>query len=470
MSPPLPSHLTQKSPIHDESQRFSCESCPAKCCKLPTPVFISQEEFHQYQQSTWVVEHLLNKQVTFQPVEAGYHLPRVPLQSGGIGCVFLSPEDKCLLQSKEGHSFMPYRCQSYPFQFIQSGEAEESSVYLHYFCPSIQQNTGDPISPKINHRYRQAVQENQVLSLPQHLYLDSNELIELKLETYSFISSQWSGFLKNASTIQEGLWQGMVYLNYLVHYRKYVLKDERIVKKHPRPDPLSLSLENLKESLGQFHNYDSNHNPLALHTVAKGSFLGRIVTNFMIYSLMLNFMEDQVLVSHPEANPKEQMRKPSLQLLLTLLTEKGSILLYGTYSDFDPKTSVSLENASGILVNESSPWLQEALKRYYQQFFLSQKIFESTQDLIQAYFQIVSTYPLILRFAKYYASIEKRPEINLKDLQLAIGMVDLISGSFSQGPSSSLPWPIMQFFQENILHYLSRKPDLTAKVLWAESL
>jgi Fe-S-cluster containining protein len=466
MLPPLPSHLTQKAPVHDESQRFSCENCPAKCCKLPTPVLISQAEFNQYQESAWVVEHLLKKQVNFQPADTGYHLPRVPLASGGMGCVFLSPDDQCLLQSEEGHSFMPYRCQTYPFQFIQSGEAEESSVYLHYYCPSIQQNTGDPISPKINHRYRQAVQGNQILSLPPHLYLDSDARIELKSETYSYLSSQWSGFLENASTIQEGLWQGWIYLN---------LKNERIEKKHPRPDPLSLSLDNFKESLSQFHNYYSNRNTLPQNTVTKGSFLGRMVTSLMIYDIFLGFMEDQLLVSHPggnrpEANLKEQLTKPSLQLLLTLLTEKGSIPLYGTYSDFAPKTSISLEKASSIQINESSPWFQEALKRYYQQLFLSQKIFESTQDLIQAHFRVVSTYPLILRFAKYYASVENRSEINLKDVQLALGMVDLIPGSFSQSPSSAQTWPLMKIFQENIIHYLSRNQDWAAKVLWAESI
>jgi lysine-N-methylase len=125
-------------------QRFECRDCPARCCRLPASIHISDEEARRYLAEPWVRERVGAEGV--QIIEGG-GLP-VREKDRGPECVFLDDDLLCSLQKRFGHETLPRTCQAFPFAFTQ-GEKGVVIAQLSQLCPSIRDNYGLPVEKQL---------------------------------------------------------------------------------------------------------------------------------------------------------------------------------------------------------------------------------------------------------------------------------------------------------------------------------
>lgn len=125
-------------------QRFECRDCPARCCRLPASIRISDEEARRYLAEPWVRERVGAEGV--QIIEGG-GLP-VREKNRGPECVFLDEDLLCSMQKRFGHEALPRTCQAFPFAFTR-GEKGVVIAQLSQLCPSIRDNYGLPVEKQL---------------------------------------------------------------------------------------------------------------------------------------------------------------------------------------------------------------------------------------------------------------------------------------------------------------------------------
>ena len=130
------------------AQRFSCQDCPARCCKTLHFV-LSPAEAERIARDPEAVRRLTG---TAPQLLAGGHLP-MRLRGTELSCVFLDDDDRCSLHKRHGPGFLPAACQAYPFSFARN-EHNTPLVLLSRHCPSINQNYGDPLQATVEEKLK----------------------------------------------------------------------------------------------------------------------------------------------------------------------------------------------------------------------------------------------------------------------------------------------------------------------------
>jgi lysine-N-methylase len=126
------------------NQKFECKDCPARCCRLPASIRISDEEAKRYLAEPWVRERAGAEGVRI--IEGG-GLP-VREEDRGPQCVFLDDDLLCSMQKQFGHDYLPRTCQAFPFAFTR-GEKGVIIAQLSQLCPSIRDSYGLPVEKQL---------------------------------------------------------------------------------------------------------------------------------------------------------------------------------------------------------------------------------------------------------------------------------------------------------------------------------
>lgn len=131
-------------------QLFECRDCPARCCRLPASIGISDEEARRFLAEPWVRERAGAEGV--RVLEGG----RLPVRevSRSSQCVFLEDDLRCGMQKRFGHEYLSRACQAFPFAFTR-GEKGVIVAQLSQVCPSIRDNYGRPVEQQVHDKLAQ---------------------------------------------------------------------------------------------------------------------------------------------------------------------------------------------------------------------------------------------------------------------------------------------------------------------------
>lgn len=127
--------------VFDDSQRFDCRDCPARCCRLPVAVPLNEDEVARYTAEPWIRERVGDPGMTW--IEKGV----VPTRDVDriLQCAFLDEDELCSMQKKFGHDFLPQTCKSFPFGFV-SNEKNQLVAQMSQLCPAVRDNYGELIT------------------------------------------------------------------------------------------------------------------------------------------------------------------------------------------------------------------------------------------------------------------------------------------------------------------------------------
>jgi lysine-N-methylase len=131
-------------------QLFECRDCPARCCRLPASIGISDDEARRFLAEPWVRDRAGAEGV--RVLEGG----RLPVREVDRSpqCVFLDDDRLCGMQKRFGHAFLSQACQAFPFAFTQ-GEKGVIVAQLSQVCPSIRDNYGLPVEKQVHDKLAQ---------------------------------------------------------------------------------------------------------------------------------------------------------------------------------------------------------------------------------------------------------------------------------------------------------------------------
>lgn len=142
-----------------QGQRFECRDCPARCCRLPARVRITDEEAERYLADAWVRERV---GVEGLPILQNGRLP-LREKDRGLQCVFLDDDNLCSMQKRSGHDSIPRTCQAFPFAFARDTSGVTVAQMSHV-CPSIRDNYGHPVAKQLPIKLRQKGVISQISS------------------------------------------------------------------------------------------------------------------------------------------------------------------------------------------------------------------------------------------------------------------------------------------------------------------
>lgn len=432
----------------DKDQKFACQECPAKCCRYPWNIIVTQAEYEQYMATDWMVQKLREENVEITAVKNNYSLPRTRKADGDLACVFLTDDNMCSVQVKEGHDFLPYTCQSYPFRFTAQapkvGEGEETTAphgRLSFFCRSIQQNYGEPVGQKLKFKYKKAREAGRIEFLPTSSELGKQ--LTLPDSTYTIISVALTHLFENPSVpVADALWQGRCLLEHLI--------DEH--------EPGSMaSVVSVKKVLDA---YAPEKVRPQLSELPAGTMIGKTVLALKLFNNIFYAMQDD-FPKHPTIDLKKMNGKVLLlKVFMDLLMEQGEYPYWGL-----PKW-VNMNAVKQMKVDEDRPEFQALLRRYYQQFFSSNSLFGVQADVLKGYFILGVTYPYILRVARFNAFANDRDTVTEADLIEAMGYADLLCDSISVRTKNTFIFEM----KEKILTLIAFRLESFAKVLRSEAM
>jgi lysine-N-methylase len=428
--------------VFDEEQRYKCQNCPARCCRFSWGIPISREESQRYHQTPWIVEHLRQYNTDFVPLGDAFQLPRVQLPDGDYGCVFLDSDNLCMIQKQAGHEFIPATCQTYPFGFVKKQEPVSGNTTLYpltsYFCPSVLQNYGEPLTELVQPLAQRHQAKNLVVPLPDAITLGH---LKLEQDTYLAFSDWLLGLLKREDvSIPQALLQARLLLVELLTR----LADQTVLT----PD----ALENTIQALPPVEN-------TPLPEVPRNSFAGRTLIATRILLSTRQFSEISQSAQNGKPPGKLQTWNRTLQekkLLAQIIEEKGEIAFW------DQPVSIDMRQAKLVKV-DLGPVMEADLKRYFRHLVQSQQIFLQSDNLLKVLFMLACSYPGILRMTRYVAYTYGRSVAQPEDLKAAIGYLD--AAYTNQARQSNMRMSA----QEVILDFLSAMNGTFERVLLSES-
>lgn len=373
--------------LYPEEQRYACRDCPARCCRTPWGIPVSPEVAHVILQD----EELRTRLVGRAPgVLASGILPMIE-KEGQLQCVLLEDDLLCGLQKRHGHQSLPQACQAYPFGFMKNEQGQEVAL-LSRHCPSIRDNTGEPLRDQIEQKL---VQAGGSRSLTTRMGLPSGRtLSELQ---YVAVVRAW----------QQQLQAGSPLLGVLRAYSLTESFDQAL--------PQSPRLEN-REIQAALDQAQGTLDSVRLEPRKKPTFQARL---FYAHELGNLSYPSRVMTDFSVRRPTWGQRLGSWSSKLAWLFELGSVdLLYvpgrvplGKIRRIPP----FLEGEWGGLVRD---YLVEVLER--RQVFVKQTYL--TRTAVDLGLMVA----LISRFARASAAGQKRSEVNRADVLEGLGVADLL--------------------------------------------
>jgi lysine-N-methylase len=142
--------LAQPTLLEPPDQRFECRDCPARCCRVPWGIRLSDDETSRYLAEPWILERV---GTDAREVIAGGVLP-MRESARRLECVFLDDDALCGMQKEFGHGYIPRSCQVFPFGFVRD-ESDRVVTQLSQLCPSIRDSYGKPASEQLTTKLRE---------------------------------------------------------------------------------------------------------------------------------------------------------------------------------------------------------------------------------------------------------------------------------------------------------------------------
>lgn len=122
-------------------QNWDCHSC-SNCCR-EHEVAVSDAERRRIAEQGWARDPVIGRLRLFRR-RGLWWSPRYTLNHRpGGGCVFLSPENRCLIHERFGAEAKPFACRLFPFVLVPAGN--HWRVSLRFACPSVADNKGRPV-------------------------------------------------------------------------------------------------------------------------------------------------------------------------------------------------------------------------------------------------------------------------------------------------------------------------------------
>jgi lysine-N-methylase len=384
--------------VTDNTQKYSCQDCPAKCCRFPWKITISEVEAVRYRATPWLQARLDKENVDFLPKGTGYELPRVLMSNGAAGCVFLDPDNLCSIQKQLGHEAIPVACQTYPFEFAHNRAPDNPTVYpsTSFFCKSIIENYGTSIDEIIPAKLTLKEANNQVLSLPDFLTLRGKAISR-------------SNYLMLADRLEQ-LFRGTD-----LPVKQVLLRANQELL---RLATVSSSQNEIDERAVRGAFAEDAWKPAILPT-ERNAFTGRVLIAIGLSGIALDFLYKDKGKAYGAKGGESSPTLKYARFLLQLIQEKGNVEFW------DIPKPVNLRAAKAVRIDENNPVFQAQLMRFYTQLFRSKILFVQKPDLVQMMLSLAVSYSSILRLACYEAYGHDRQEVELSDFTEAIGICAL---------------------------------------------
>ncbi|HSQ57073.1 MAG TPA: YkgJ family cysteine cluster protein, partial [Gemmata sp.] len=122
-------------------QNWDCKGCSA-CCRQ-YHVSVSADERNRIEEHDWLSEIGSTGTLLFVRV-GGWFSSAYRLNHRADGsCVFLGPDNRCLIHAKFGPEAKPLACRIYPYSLVPAGD--HWKLGLRFACPSAVANAGRPL-------------------------------------------------------------------------------------------------------------------------------------------------------------------------------------------------------------------------------------------------------------------------------------------------------------------------------------
>jgi hypothetical protein len=132
-----------------DDARFSCVQCSESCRRWH--VFLTPDEQQRIMGHDWAAESPRLAGVKLYdevPSAAGRGRPAIRLAKIGDACVFLEPDNLCLIHKLQGLEAKPGPCQQYPFHITSTPDGV--SVALDFACTAVLADTGAPLAEQMD--------------------------------------------------------------------------------------------------------------------------------------------------------------------------------------------------------------------------------------------------------------------------------------------------------------------------------
>lgn len=179
--------------------RFACRDCPARCCRLPWSIRLSEQDKARYLAEPFVVERAGPDGLSV--IERGVLPSRE--RDGRLECVFLDDDERCSLHKRFGHAYLPRPCQAYPFGFV-TDEHDVTLAQLSLLCPSIRDERGELVGEQLEPKLRE---RGGALRMTHRMATLSGALVTR--EQVLRVAERWDEALAQAPSLAEGLHQAL---------------------------------------------------------------------------------------------------------------------------------------------------------------------------------------------------------------------------------------------------------------------
>ena len=187
--------------VFPEDVFYECQSC-TKCCSNGWPIFYHHDKYQKFIKTPFL-KKMQKKYPNDKIIELDDESNLGFLAKKENNCIMLE-NDLCLIHKELGSKEKPYCCRTFPIVFGIT--PKKLFVGLSYYCPSIQQNKGKPVSGLLP-LVHQLLETGQV-------YDDQPDGMPLTKE----VKVSWEGFFLIDDFIQEcledndipiGIWEAM---------------------------------------------------------------------------------------------------------------------------------------------------------------------------------------------------------------------------------------------------------------------
>lgn len=416
--------------VYDSAQQYACTDCPARCCRFPWHIDVTQEEVDRCKSIPWIAERLAAHNLDFVEQEKGsYGMPRAQLKDGGYGCVFLDEDNRCSIHKAEGHTLLPKTCRNYPFRFVENPAQNSSETAVVFpvvspFCTSILHNFGEALGNVVVAKYTDQKAEGVVMSLPDSIVFCGATMPKaVYLQLADWLASL---FETERFSVAEALWRGRMALSVLL-------------TSNPAQEPINNDL--LEQAIAEAMNQPAWDSGAAI----QGS---RMSSQVLVAITLFPMLLVSELDAYRNTSNKRtwRVRLKQAGLILQLLFDKGTVSLWGTPNPVDFKA------AKAVKMDECTPEMQAEIRRYFYNVFLNKQLLVSDQDFLRTYFSYGIMYAVILRLSRYVAYANGRTQVSLDDLKEGIGYATLTEGHKSRIQKTGLS-EVSRLIFENLAYF-----------------
>lgn len=385
--------------VYPPEQKYACRDCPARCCRTPWGIPVSPEVAHVVLQDAELRQRLVGRA---PGILAAGTLPMVE-RDRQLQCVFLDDDLLCSLQKKHGHAALPAACQAYPFGFVED-ERGNTVTLLSRHCPSIRDNTGEPLLGQVQAKVGQA---GGARALSARMGLRSGRT--LPRDHYLLLVDAWSHICAEQTPLQA----------VLSCYQLADHFDEAL------PSGSAWTTDQVRKALNQAERQTSVDLPASRR---QPNFQARL---FYAHELGNLSYPSRLLTEFSVQRPHWRQRWGSWRNKLSWLTHTGSVdLLYVP----EPVRLAQIAAIPPFLEGE----LASLVQGYLTEVLVRRQAFVRQTYLTRVAVDLGLIVGLVSRFARASAVGHDRAQVSRTDVLEAMGVADLLMAHQADAQQSTV--------------------------------